>query len=92
MGCIGRRRKATGRPPRRYTASVLVSPCRRPIARIGTFGPAALPPGARTLRIGETIRKVVDDAGEAQARLLLAALYEQVADISQNLESAELRG
>jgi hypothetical protein len=30
MGCIGRLRKATGRPPRCYAASVLASPCRRP--------------------------------------------------------------
>jgi hypothetical protein len=35
---------------------------------------------------------MVDDVGVAQARLLLAALYEQVAKISHLLESAELRG
>ena len=35
---------------------------------------------------------MVDDVGVAQARLLLAALYEQVAKISHRLESAELRG
>ncbi|MCV7228315.1 hypothetical protein [Mycolicibacterium komossense] len=35
---------------------------------------------------------MVDDVGAAQARLLLNALYEQVAKISHQLESAELRG
>jgi predicted nucleic acid-binding Zn-ribbon protein len=35
---------------------------------------------------------MVDDAGSAQARLLLVELYEQVAEISQKIEAAENRG
>ncbi len=35
---------------------------------------------------------MVEDAGTAQARILLEALFEQVADISQKLETAEMRG
>lgn len=34
---------------------------------------------------------MIDDAGAAQARELLAALHEHVADISQKLETAERR-
>ena len=37
-------------------------------------------------------RGVVDDVEVAQARLLLDALYQQVAKISHRLESAEMRG
>jgi hypothetical protein len=35
---------------------------------------------------------MVDDIGASQARLLLDALYEEVARISHRLESIELRG
>lgn len=35
---------------------------------------------------------MAEDAGTAQARILLEALFEQVADISQKLEAAEIRG
>ena len=35
---------------------------------------------------------MVDDAGSAQAWLLLGELYEQVGEISQKIETAESRG
>jgi hypothetical protein len=35
---------------------------------------------------------MVEDAGTAQARILLSALHEQIITISQKLEAAEMRG
>jgi hypothetical protein len=49
-------------------------------------------PAAHAAFIDETIAKVVDDSGVAQAHVLLAALYEQVEDISQQLKAIEKRG
>jgi hypothetical protein len=35
---------------------------------------------------------MIDDAGTAEARLLLAELYDQITDISHKLEAIEIRG
>ncbi len=62
----------------------LIAPITSPFGRLDL--------GGHTLRIGERMARMVEDTGAAQARALLRALHDHVAEITEKIEVAETRG